>query len=80
MTENDIHEIADIAERAAFYRIIRDNDEMKWYRMMYTDLEEGFFQCLDEDTGEEYRIEFSEVNPQSDRFWELKAIDWPVDL
>jgi hypothetical protein len=72
MTE---HDIADIAELAAFYR----NNE-GWYRMMYTDLEEGFFQCLNEDTGEEYRIEFSEVNPQSDTFWELKPIAWPVDL
>lgn len=43
------------------------------------DTEEGFFYGIDMD-GNEYHITFDEVDLKCDRFYELRAIDIPVDI
>ncbi len=40
-----------LAEQSVFYK---NNDG--FYRIEWTDMSEGYFQVIDEDTGEEYRI------------------------
>jgi hypothetical protein len=50
-------QIADMAEGACFYV----TPEGLWLRMDFCDMEEGYFQCHDEESFEEYRVEFDEV-------------------
>ena len=54
MTED---QIADLAEQAIFYQDADSN----WYRILYCDMGEGYFQGQDEDTGEEYRFNFADI-------------------
>lgn len=57
-----------LAEQSVFYK----NDDGV-YRIEYTDLIEGFFQVLDENTGEEYRIEADDVK-LSDVFYKTVPV------
>ncbi len=50
-------QVADIAQRACFYI----TPSGAWLRIDYCDLDEGYFQVHDEESGEEYRIEFMDV-------------------
>lgn len=50
--------ILDLAEKSVFYK---KGNGSGFYRISYTDMSEGYFQVLDEDSGEEYRIEPDEV-------------------
>lgn len=48
--------ILNMAENSVFYR---NNDGV--YRIEWADMDEGYFQVIDEDAGEEYRIEPKDV-------------------
>jgi len=69
MTQED--RIADMAEQAAFYTDADGN----WYRMLYCDMDEGYFQCVDEDTGAESAVSFSDVKITGlEAFYEIKKM------
>ena len=59
-------QIAQAAEEACFYV----TPEGLWLRMQYTSIDEGYFYALDEDSGEEYRIEFDDMLEVEDPHFE----------
>ena len=59
-------QIADAAEGACFYV----TPENLWLRVLYCDMDEGYLQGLDEDSGEEYRIEFSDIAEEDEPHFE----------
>jgi hypothetical protein len=61
-----VDQIAVAAELSCFYVTPED----LWLRMLYTDLDEGYFQALDEDSGEEYTFTFEEVAKEEDPHFE----------
>jgi len=68
-------QIADMAERATFYV----TPEGKWLRIDYCEMDEGYFQAHDEESLEEYRIEFMDVTFEgAERFHELNEMPLPV--
>lgn len=52
-----VDQIADAAEGACFY-VTPDG---QWLRVLYCEMDEGYFQALDEDSGEEYNFYFQEM-------------------
>ena len=52
-----VDQIADAAEGACFYVTPKG----QWLRVQYCDMDEGYFQVLDEDSGEEYNFYFQEM-------------------
>ena len=67
-------QVAQMAELACFYV----DPAGKWLRMDYCDMEEGYFQCHDEESYEEYRIEFSDVDFGGEEcFHELVKMEVP---
>jgi hypothetical protein len=62
-----VEQIAKVAEQACFYV----TPEGLWLRMQYTDLDEGYFMAMDEDSGEDYRIEFADLVYDEVHFEEL---------
>lgn len=64
--------IADFAERAAFYV----TEAGLWLRVDYCDMDDGWFQAHDEDSGEEYRFDFADLVAvgKMPRFFELVEI------
>ena len=52
-----VDQIADMAEQACFYV----DPSGQWFRIQYCDMDEGYFQCGIEDSGEEYRIAFEDI-------------------
>lgn len=67
MPRYTVDQIADAAEKACFYV----TPEKLWLRMQYTDLDEGYFMAMDEDSGEDYRFEFEELVDEDVHFEEL---------
>jgi len=66
--------IANLAERACFYV----TPEGQWLRMDYCDMEDGNFQCHDEESGEEYNVLFADVAFEGrEAFWELSRMAAP---
>lgn len=63
--------IKDMAEQAAFF--VEDG---KYLRMDFC--EEHFFQCHDEETGEEYLIEYTEVDTETSKFMKLEPVVSPT--
>ena len=63
-------QIGKAAELACFYV----TPAGLWRRMDYTQLEEGTFGCHDEDSGEEYVIEFDELVNDDVHFEQLTKI------
>jgi hypothetical protein len=61
-----IDRIADAAEGACFYV----TPAGLWLRMDFCEMDEGYFQAHDEDSGEEYRITFEEVAQEEDPHFE----------
>lgn len=69
-------QIADMAERACFYV----DPSGKWLRMDFCDMESGYFQCHDEESYEEYAIDFEEVTLEGQEcFHELVKMEIPAD-
>ncbi len=66
MTKWTVKQISDAAELACFYV----TEDGLWLRMQFTDLDEGYFCAMDEDTGEDYRIEFEELLDVEDPHFE----------
>jgi hypothetical protein len=52
-----VDQIADAVEGACFYV----TPQGLWLRVLYVELDEGYFQALDEDSGEEYNFYFEEM-------------------
>lgn len=65
-----VDQIADAAEQACFY-VTPDG---QWLRMDYCDMDAGFFQAHDEDSGEEYAFEFSELVNDDVEFHKLVQV------
>lgn len=66
-------QIADAAERACFY-VTPDG---KTLRILFCDMDAGEFQCLDEDTGNEYCVRFSDlVDDEDPQFLELTPLEF----
>jgi len=71
-----IDEIAKMAEQACFYV----DSAGLWLRMDYCDMDEGTFQCHNEESGEEYNINFSEITLEGDEcFHELTKMAIPTE-
>lgn len=51
MTGAEVDKILELAESSVFYR---NSDGV--FRIQWTDMDEGYFQVIDEDSGEEYSI------------------------
>ena len=62
-----VDQIANAAEKACFYV----TPEGLWLRVQYCDMDEGYLQGLDEDSGEEYRIEFDDLVSEDVHFEQL---------
>lgn len=60
-----------ILAAAAFY--VQGGDT--WYRMVANLPEDDYFMATDEDTGEEYIFDYSDVDLAKDVFYTLEAID-----
>jgi hypothetical protein len=58
-----------LAEQSVFYK----NDEGV-YRIEYTDMSEGYFQVLDENSGEEYKIEPNDVKLSDSFFKTIEVV------
>ena len=67
MPKYTVDQIANAAELACFYV----TPEGLWLRMQYCDMSEGAFSALDEDSGEEYVIEFTDLVDEDVNFHEL---------
>lgn len=67
MSKYTVDQIAAAAELACFYV----TPAGLWLRMQYTDPDEGYFMAMDEDSGEDYRIEFAELVDDDVEFHEL---------
>lgn len=65
-----VDQIADAAEKACFYV----TPGGLWLRMDFCDMDSGYFQAHDEDSGEEYRIEFSELVYDDVEFHKLEKM------
>lgn len=52
-----VDQIADAAQGACFYLTPGGH----WLRVLYCEMDEGYFQAMDEDTGEEYNFYFEEM-------------------
>lgn len=65
-------QIADAAERSCFY-VTPDG---LWLRILYCDMDDGYFQGLDEDSGEEYAFYFNEMEQEGEdpEFHELTRV------
>lgn len=63
----DIDKIADLVEDSMFFV----QAGVSWLRINYCDMEEGSFHAMDENTGEEYKIMFDEVDLSKDKFMKL---------
>jgi hypothetical protein len=68
--DKTIDEIADIAELSCFY-VMPDG---LWLRIDYTNLDEGYIGCHDEDSGEEYAIDFDEIKETGGKFFQLVEV------
>lgn len=55
-------QIANTAELSTFY-VTPDG---LWLRIEYCDMDEGYFQCIDESSFEEYRFNFAEIAEDED--------------
>jgi hypothetical protein len=65
-------QIADMALKACFYVTPED----QWLRIDYCDMSEGYFQCHDEESFEEYRVDFAEVTLQGNEcFYQLNKME-----
>lgn len=74
MTVVNDNQIADMAEMACFYV----DPSGKWLRMDFCDMESGFFQCHDEESFEEYAINFDDVTLEGkEKFYELTEMTLP---
>lgn len=62
----DTDKIADLAENSMFFK-----QGGLFLRIEYCDMDEGYMQLLDEDRGEEYRVNFDEVDLTVDKFYKL---------
>lgn len=70
-------QIADLAERATFYV----TPTGQWLRIDYCDMDEGYFLAHDEESHEEYRIDFMDVTfEEQERFHALAEIPLPAVL
>lgn len=58
-----VDQVANMAEGACFY-VTPDG---LWLRMLYCEMNEGYFQALDEESYEEYRIEFEDVAQEEEK-------------
>lgn len=75
MSNHTIDQIADMAELACFYV----TPAGLWLRMDFCEMDEGYFQAHDEDSGEEYRIEFSDITFTNEEcFHKLVKIEVPA--
>lgn len=63
--------VADLAAGATYYVSAASG----WFRIDGVDLEEEEIYCWDEDSGEQYCIEFSEVDLAADDFYELRKME-----
>ena len=70
MTDAEVDKILDLAESSVFYK---NSDGV--FRIQYTDMSEGWFEVIDEDSGEEYRINPEDVKV-TDAFY--KTVKVPV--
>lgn len=65
-------QIATAAKNSCFYV----DPSGLWLRIVYTDIDEGYFCAEDEDSGEEYHIEFSDVaEEENPHFEELTRVN-----
>lgn len=65
-----VDQIADAAEMACFYV----TPGGLWLRIDFCDMDEGYFQAHDEESFEEYRIEFSELVNDDVEFHQLEKM------
>lgn len=64
-------QIANTAEQACFYV----TPSGVWLRMDFCDMDEGYFQAHDEDSGEEYRIDFVDLVYETPEFHKLVQME-----
>jgi hypothetical protein len=57
MAEYTVKQISDAAEGACFY--VTPNGQ--WLRMQYTEVSEGHFVAMDEESGEDYTFRFEDM-------------------
>ena len=69
-TKYTVDQIADAAEKACFYVTTAG----LWLRMDFCDMDEGYFQAHDEESFEEYRIEFEELVDEDVHFEQLAKV------
>jgi hypothetical protein len=69
--DKTINEIADIAELSCFY-VMSDG---LWLRIDYTDLDEGYIGCHNEDSGDEYAINFTDIKKTGGKFFQLVEVE-----
>jgi hypothetical protein len=68
-------QIADMVEGACFYV----DPTGLWLRILHADHEDGWFQGLDEDSGLEYRIPYTDVTlTNGERFMQLTEMPVPT--
>ena len=69
--KHTVDQIANAAMEACFYV----TPEGRWLRILYTEIDKGYFQAQDEDSGEECKITFAEVvEEENPHFEELIRI------
>ncbi|NCQ51738.1 hypothetical protein GW796_07570 [archaeon] len=72
MSKPTIEQIAKMAELACFYI----DPQGLWLRIDSCELEDGYFNCHNEDSGEEYEIPFDEITLEGqESFQELVKME-----
>lgn len=71
MKNENFYKVSDLAINAHYYQP-NDTDML---RIEAVDVDEKFFYCLDENTGEQYHVNFDEVDLKNDEFFQLKKIE-----